>query len=540
MSLSFEYSSGLTKTNRLNSIDEVLNQLANNTSKLISPKEVRDAFLTSWSNSIFKITYPDSHTNYPYIGIDTNNPSDRDFKHKMLLGKRSFGGLDVMNTTLLGSINDTDIFFYNTKDDLVNNDSTKLSILAGDDSNYHSSAPYIESKKTGTEIDLNIKNPNGNININSTTGRISVNNVNFPTLSENTSDISNGKVLRYVGTYPNGKFEWVIPAVTTTSIGSPGGTTNITGSPVTLNGYNLEFVEDTLVPKTIGGVDIGDDFESGSFNETSPGLNDGVDWPITEVIRKLLYPYVKPEFNISVDNLTLGSDIYAEVGVNSNIKISYDVTIFSYDVNYVIDDITTPTSNIVIGSNNVTSIATNSGGPSYFSNNPGFNITDFSSHSVNKSSIGNVDFKLTVTEIGSSNPPYDKVSSIEFVDPIYYGISPINIDDNTKFTTFTLTANKLIRPYENDYEVDYDGTGYLYFAYPTNVDFTGFALSEIKDHNGFVLHDINLDPLLDLSSFEIDNTLIRNTSSPYALNYTVYKTKLPTTLDGPSTFKFKF
>jgi hypothetical protein len=445
-----------------------------------------------------------------------------------------------MNTNLLDrSINDTDIFFYNTKEDTdININSTKLSILAGDDSNYHSSAPYIESKKTGTEIDLNIKNPNGNININSTTGRISVNNVNFPTLSENTSDIANGKVLRYVGTYPNGKFEWVIPAVTTTSIGSPGGTTNITGSPVTLNGYNLEFVEDTLVPKTIGGVDIGDDFESGSFNETSPGLNDGVDWPMTEVIRKLLYPYVKPEFNISVNNLTLGSigGIYAEVGVNSNIEISYDVTIFSYDVDYVIDDITTPTPNIENGSNNTSSIATNSGGPSYFSNNPGSNITNIFSHAVNKSSIGNVDFKLTVTEIGTGTS-YNNVASIEFVDPIYYGISPINIDDDAKFTTFTSTANKLIRPYENDYEVDYDGTGYLYFAYPTNLDFTSVVLSEIKDHNGFVLHDVTSLPL---SSFEIDATLTRNTSSPYALNYTVYKTKLPTTLDGPSTFKFKF
>jgi hypothetical protein len=149
MSLSFEYSSGLTKTNRLNSIDEVLNQLANNTSKLISPKEVRDAFLTSWSNSIFKITHPDLYSNNPYIGIDTNNPSDRDFKHKILLGKRSNSLSDVMNTNLLDrSINDTDIFFYNTKEDTdININSTKLSILAGDDSNYYQSAPYIESKK---------------------------------------------------------------------------------------------------------------------------------------------------------------------------------------------------------------------------------------------------------------------------------------------------------------------------------------------------------------------------------------------------------
>ena len=533
MSLTYSINlNSITETTRQESIYTVLNNLPNNTDKLISPRDVRDAFLTSWSNSIFKITHPDLYSNNPYIGIDTNNPSDRDFKHKMLLGKRSNGSLDVMSSTLLGT--DTDIFFYNTKSDTDPNiDSTKLSILAGDDSSYYPSAPYIESKKTGTEIDLNIKNPNGNINVNSVTGRISVNNVNFPTLSENTSDIADGKVLRYVGTYPNGKFEWVMPSVTTTTIGSPGGTTNITGSPVTLNGYNLEFIEDTLVPKTIGGVDIGDNFESGSF-----GSAPGQDWPVVEVIRKLLYPYVKPEFNISVNNLTLGSsgDIYAEVGVPSNIQISYDVTIFSYDVDYVIDDITTPTSGIVTGDNNTSSIAINAGGPSYFSNNPGSNITTNTTNTTNKLSIGDVEFKLTVTEIGTGTS-YNKVASIEFVDPMYYGISPINIDDSTKFTTFTLTANKLIRPYENDYEVDYDGTGYLYFAYPTNLDFTGVVLSEIKDHNGFVLHDATSLPL---SSFE-DNIINRNTpGDPYQLNYTVYKTKLPTTLDGPSTFKFKF
>jgi len=554
MSLSFEFSSGPTKTNRLNSIDEVLDQLANNTSKLISPKEVRDAFLTSWSNSIFKITYPDSYVNNPYIGIDTNNPSDRDFKHKILLGKRSLSSQDVMNPTLLGT--DTDIFFYNTKDDTdPNNDSTKLSILAGDDSNYYTSAPYIESKKTGTEIDLNINNPNGDININSVTGRISVNNVNFPTLSENASDIADGKVLRYIGSYPNGKFEWVIPAVTTTNIGSSGGTTTITGSPVTLNGYNLEFVEDTLVPKTIGGVDIGDNFESGSFNETASGLNDGDDWPMTGVIRKLLYPYVQPEFDISVSNFTLG-DIYAEVGVNTNIVVSYDVTIFSYDVEFEINTTggTIPAL-VEDGELDDYSIANR---PSYTSINPGSNKNGSVSESAERSTRGDVKFKLTVTEIPTVIPVitiqpiphpttvYEKEVSIQFVDPIYYGMSIVDINGVVSFTDFVLNdASKLIKPYYNDkyYEVDYGGVisgspvdGYLYFAYPNNGDFPG-AISEIKDHNGFVLHDANSLPL---SSFD-SSTLSRDTSgSPYSLNYIVYKTKLPTTLDGPSTFKFKF
>ena len=191
----------ITETTRQESIYTVLNNLPNNTAKLISPRDVRNAFLTSWSNSIFKITTPDTFSNYPYIGIDTNNPTDKDFKSKILLGKRSFGSLDTMSPTLLSS--DTDIFFYNTKDDSSTQSSTKLTILAGTYSSYYPSAPYIESYYTGSEIDLNINNPNGSINMSSLTGRISVNNVNFPTISENASDISDGKVLRYVGVYPS-------------------------------------------------------------------------------------------------------------------------------------------------------------------------------------------------------------------------------------------------------------------------------------------------------------------------------------------------
>jgi hypothetical protein len=194
--------------------------------------------------------------------------------------------------------------------------------------------------------------------------------------------------------------------------------------------------------------------------------------------------------------------------------------------------------------------------PSYTSISPGANKNNSVSAPATLTLPGSVNFKLTVTELPTTIPVttiqpiphptnvYEKEVSIQFVDPIYYGMSPIDIGGNFDFTTFTSTADKLIKPYyidqycDVDYGVSIDGSpvyGYLYFAYP---NYFATDLTEIRDPNGYIIHDVTS---LDLSSFEIDNW-VRDTTfgSPYQQSYTVYKTKLPTTLDGPSTFKFKF
>jgi len=497
----------ITESSRLESIYPVLNNLPNNTAKLISPRDVRDAFLSSWSNAIFKITTPDAYSSYPYIGIDSNNPTDKDYKKKILLGKRSFGSQDVMSPTLLSS--DTDIFFYNTKIDGTTQSSTKLSILAGTNSSYYPSAPYIESFHTGSEIDFNLTNPYGPINVNSPTGRVSVNNITFPTVAETASDVADGKVLRYVGTYPSGSFQWVYPSVTTITIGSTSSTTNIYGSPVLLNGYSLEFVEDTLVPQTIGGVDIGMSFSAGSFA--------GQDWPMTEVIRKLLYPYVPPVLNISASNLTLGGGIYAETNVASNIKLDYDITRYSYDIaDYEITR-STPLSTLATGA---------------YSGLPGTGIS--ASYTDSTSSVtGDVDYVLSVSDSLPGFFTYSATASITWVDPIYYGFSTINITQSAALDTFVATASKLILPYgtQSYYTPQYDGKGYLYFMYPL---YYGDDLSEIKDPNEFVIHD---EDALPFTAFT-HSTVIRTV--PSALTYRVWRTILPTEYDGPAPFKFKF
>jgi hypothetical protein len=510
----------ITESSRLESIYPVLNNLPNNTAKLISPRDVRDAFLSSWSNAIFKITTPDAHSSYPYIGIDSNNPTDKDYKKKILLGKRAIGSLDIMTPTLLSS--DTDIFFHNTKDDGLTQSSTKLSILAGTNSSYYPSAPYIESFHTGSEIDFNLTNPYGPINVNSPTGRVSVNNITFPTVAETASDVADGKVLRYVGTYPSGSFQWVFPAVTTITIGSTSSTTNIYGSPVLLNGYSLEFVDDTPVPQTIGGVDIGMSFSSGSFG--------GQDWPMTEVIRKLLYPYVPPVLNISVDNLTLGGGTYAEAKTTNNIKIDYDITRYSYDIDYKIE---------YTASFPVTSLVTTGS----YSGLPGTGVSSSTSASADGSlvftppivgAIGDkVDFTLSVSDTLPLSYSYSVTDSITFVNPIYYGFTSSGITQSSTLDAFIATADKFLLPYgtQSYYTPQYDGEGYLYFIYPSNYP---KILSEIKDPNGFIIHDENALPFSAFTQTQVIRTL------PSALTYEVWRTTLPTEYDGPAEFKFKF
>jgi hypothetical protein len=50
------FSQAPTETNQLGDIIDVLNILPDNTTKLISPKDVRDDVYTLWQNNMFKPT----------------------------------------------------------------------------------------------------------------------------------------------------------------------------------------------------------------------------------------------------------------------------------------------------------------------------------------------------------------------------------------------------------------------------------------------------------------------------------------------------
>ena len=470
---------------RKTDILSVLKDLPDNTQKLISPKDVRDAFLSTWANSPFKQTKNISGTEY--IGIDSGNPSDRDIKEKIFLGKRSFGNTDILTSSLLSSTN-TDIFIYNTKPDSVSQNSTIVSFLAGTNSTLFPYAPYIAGEyvnNLGTEnINLEIRNPslyNGAINIYSDFGRVSINGLSFPTIAENSS-ATNGKILRYNGTFPNGYFKWDDTNVTVETIGIPGTKTNIYGGTVSLNGYELEFVNPTIVPSTIGGIPAGFSFSSTSFN--------GGKWPISEVLRKLLYPYVAPKLNVSAYN-TATNTKYAELGKTSSIVFNWDMTIYPRTSNEYI-------SNYMISTKTGISSTTSSYTGLSFSGIPGKTFSGVAnfitgSYSGPTSSY----YTLNVSDVWPSSPyptgfSHSATASIQFVYPIYYGFSSTKIINTITLDNVLTGLNKYIAPYpglSSSIPLGYNGSGYLYFIYQRQ----SFATPAtppitIKDPNGFIIH----------------------------------------------------
>jgi hypothetical protein len=464
----------------------VLKELPDNTHKLISPRDVRDAFLSTWATSPFKQTKTIS--GIEYIGLDSGDPADRDIKEKIFLGKRSYGNSDVLTSTLLNST-DTDIFIYNTKSDSVSQDSTKVSILAGTNSTLYSSAPYFESKYNSGRLDLNIVNPSllqSPINIYSSTGRVLINGISFPTIAENATGAVNGKILRYIGTFPNGYLKWDDTNVTISQLGTPGAVTNIYGGTVSVNGYELEFVNNNLTSTSVGGVPAGFSFSSTSFN--------GGKWPIVEVLRKLLYPKVGPTISITATSSFSGTK-YAELGRTSSVYVNWNTTIYPRNAgDYISDYLITKTYNGATSSTSYYGLS--------FSGAPGASFSGFASLSTGSYSLPTTEYyTFNATDVWSpvrilaANYPtgfsYSTTASLEFIFPIYYGFNATSISDSsTSFDSIISGLSKYIGPYPgtgNSIKLNYNGTGYLYFIYQKSTFLTNPY--QINDPNGFVIYD---------------------------------------------------
>lgn len=521
----------IIESSRKPDVFNVLQSIPNNTQKLIKPIDVRDAFLSTWANSAFKVTTPSTLSNFEYIGLDSGDPDNRDIKNKILIGKRSFGNLDVLNSNLLTS--DTDIFFYNTKPDSDPQNSTKISILAGTNSSLFPLSPYIESFSTASTVDLNIKNPApgaASVNILSQTGRVSINGIAFPTVANTQANIQSGRVLKYSGVYPNGTLFWDDPFLTLTNIGSTTSATNLYGSPsVYVNEYPLEFIEDMLVPVTVGGVTQGSNFASQSFN--------GQNWPIVEVIRNILYPEILPDLSIEAVNQLTGTK-YAEVGVTSSFDINWSVTTFARDSNEDISD-------IVIKENGTpTGIFIYTGSP--FVANPGSTTQSIvTNYSVIRNSVETVTFTLGASNI--QNPPtpvptlrngfsfgyFTTDFDIHFINPVFSGFSSIipSIPSDLKDVTDSIT--KLIEPYPgtaSSLSISSGGSGYFYFIFPNN--FTNPVM--IKDPNGYIIYDVD-NP--SLSNFIIEPNI---THPDYNSPYRIWRTNYLTSWVGTGEFEFIF
>ena len=528
----------LTESTRKTDIYSVLQDLPNNSQKLISPRDVRDAFLSTWSNSTFKIT---SIGGDEYIGVDSNNPNDRDVKKKILLGKRSVNSFNIMSDALINS-SDSDIFFYNTKPDNINQDITKVSFLAGTSPNLFTSAPFIQSKKETNSISLSIENPQDSINIVSTSGRVSINNISFPTVSETQDNASNGKILKYKGNYPNGYLEWDDLVVDNTQIGQPGSTTNIYGDTVSLNGYSLEFVEDKIVPQTIGGIEQGMSFSTDSFN--------GQNWPLSEVMRELIYPFIEPDVRLDVINVDTNNK-YAEVGQPVNLSFSYSVTTYARDDGEKISQAFLRDNGVV--NSGTWNIIGSVIGP--LTGTPGTTFSFTRSYSDSGINIvgKKIEYGFLVSNLNPSNflnPSlstfgfdYTSSDSIEFIAPFLVGFSEEEHDFDASGLTGLLIKDpyidKIIEPYPGlggyiEYEISSTTPSYIYFAHP----FTSTEnLTKIKDPNGYIIHDYDNTTL---SGFTFSGILTPQSPVNYYGSYVVYRSINKSTYTGGGKFKFIF
>lgn len=523
----------LTESTRKPDIISVLNDIQDNTQKLVSPRDVRDAFLSTWANSPFKVTTPNTLSNFEYIGIDSNNPANKDIKLKILLGKRSFGNLDIMNSSLLGS-NDSDIYLYNTKPDTADQSFTKMSILAGTYSSLFTNAPYIEGRVNGnkTTIDLNIVNPSpvGGINLLSTTGRVSINNIIFPTVAETLGSASNGKILRYRGNFPTGYLRWEDPTITLNSIGTPGYSTNIFGATVSINGYPIEFIAPDNVPVTIGGVVQGSSFSKNSFFNGVSNQN----WPVTEVLKELLYPYTPPVLSLSVVNTTTGTT-YAEIGTTPSCVLKYKLITYQRNTTESICNynITPQTSYVNL---------TLSGIPGTFASAT-ISVATYSS------TLSSKQWVLKASDSGNTTSfTYSATASIEFLYPVFYGFTS-SLITNTSFSTIVPTLKKAIVPYpgaNNTIELPFSGDGYIYFIHHkdntwVNPTSSNSGLQQIKDHNGFIMHNIVSNQYSGFTS-SIINSYINGYTENFVVWRTVYTCAYPGLSSSipPAIFKFIF
>lgn len=555
MPATYSYNVGtITESFRKQDIFTVLQDLPDNTQKLISPRDVRDAFLTTWASSAIKITTPNSLSTLEYIGIDSGNPNDRDIKKKILLGKRSYGNLDVMDNSLLLS-NDADIFIYNTKSDLIDQASTKMSILSGTNSTLHVYAPYLESYATGSTVDFNIVNPSlagGAINLFSNSGRVSINGIVFPTAAETGSSASSGRILRYSGTYPNGYLRWDDATLTLTSIGTPGVTTSIYGSPVLVNGYSLEFVDSSLVPVTIGGVTQGSSFSVNSFSNSVTGSYSN--WPIVEVLRKVLYPYIEPVLQLSVFNTSTGTT-YAEVGTTISVSVTFSVTTYARDSNeWVVQHLVKEYQDTAL--NSLYFSVTFSGLPGSVTYSA-FTYSRYgatiSSPQIQLAASNNSTFTSTASFGAFSDTgggfSFSTKESINFIAPFVgsfesFTFSDTGSSDGIRDILISANAQKILKPYNGgsqSFTASVTGDGYFYFTYPESYGY----LSYIKDPNGFIIHDVNL-PFYSAFTYSVTaSSTIMVSSTPtapytYYGTYLVYRTIATCSNTSGSAFEFIF
>jgi hypothetical protein len=484
-------------------LTEVLQLLPDNTNKLITPRDVRDAVFSSWESSVFRYV---NVSGVEYIGLFRDEIKDK----KILFGKKQISGTNVLDSSLLNSTT-ADIFFYNTKSDANASQNFRAVFLAGTNSSLFGSAPYLQATQVTSPafISLNLVNPatQGTIALQSgSSASVVINNLNFPSTSQVAAQIANpsasvsGDLFLAVR---SGNIELLTYASSATNLGSPGSTTTIQGNTVTVNGYSLEYTNNTPMLISVGGLSAGS-----TFSEV----------PIQLMFDKILYPVLPPFATISITN-----------GIRERrhdspdtVTINYTVTKRTYPIQT--NDIFYTTANGLDSS----SISGQISNGTYTYNNLPVSNTDISSNS----NSGLFTFSVSLYDGTAS---FVASQTVEFVYPYIWSYSDAdylmtggdigNLFNNEPYTKVLASYGSQSIPISTG-----STEKYIFFMYPSIYG----ALTAIKDGNDFS------ESLVGGSWTYSLNVSISEQSSRWSTNYNIYKKTQKVIINPSQIYKFIF
>lgn len=494
----------------LNTLSGVLNLLPDNTQKLIEPRDVRDAIFSTWERSPIRYT---SVSSTDYVGFDRS-----DAKVKIFLGKKELSGTQIMSTTLLS--NDTDIFLYNTKSDGAGTQDFKLSLLAGSSASLWTSAPYLGSVYVAggnPYLSLQIVNPNiyGTVNIESgASASMSLNGLIWPSQNEISGMVASQSSASTNDLYlvlRSGQYLELRKSSTVgDTLGSPGLTTSIYGSPVNVNGYSLEFTDNTPIVATFGGISVGLTFSK---------------VPLVEMIRQLIYPYLGPLSSVIITT-TLSNNYSYERDHASPVVMNFDYSLTRRSNDIASSLIRVQSPSAIISS--VSGATLSSNGFAYQSYGSSASISG-AQISAN-TSLGTFTFSVSCYD---GTTTFTSSVNVNFVYPYFYGFYATSSFVAASINNSLSSLSKEVDIATNQ-TLPLAGTGYLYFMYPS----TYGALYRIYDGNDFLLYQSG-------SSSTWTYSTVSGIQSPdgkwTSASYRVYKTISTVTIPIPSEdYKFNF
>jgi hypothetical protein len=496
---------------------DVLQLLPDNTSKEITPQDVRDAVFSAWENTVFK--YVNVNTANEYIGFSRDEIKGK----KILFGKKQISGLDIMTSGLLSS--DVDIFFYNTKSDSSLSQNFRATFLAGTNSNLFTNAPYIQATQisgASPYISLNLVNPatQGTINlVGGPSGSVIINNLYFPSTASVAASIANPSSSTtsdlFLALRGGQYLELLTYNFSGGSLGSPGSPTNIYGTPVNVNGYELEYTNSNPLVTGIGGFTQGQTFTS---------------VPVKLMFDQLLYPQLGPFATMEITTgLSTNRTFERDHSVNTSIAISYAITKRSFNITSTSLRFQRPDGTIVSAAGPTLAGA----GLTTSSHTYTFTVP-FSSISANTQS-GLFTFSVVPNDGTYS---YTSAQTVEFVYPYITawgtvdailsqgGISGLFADAGT-------TRAKVINTYGSQSIplVNPTTPRYLYFMYPSIYG----TLSAIKDGNDFS-ESLNGGSWTYSYNVSVTDPSSANWTTPY----NVYKKTVQSIISPSQIYKFIF